>query len=157
GSISFAAKLSSVHPTAKTRNDGEWALVLTGQAPGFVTRRDAKWIDKQGEQWKYPELYDKDGKRKPGVEDVMYGDKVGGRGRFFEARLIAKVQGGSTKVSSDAYRIDGADRVMLILSTGTSYNGFDKSPSKEGVDPSRQTKIAIASVTGSKSFDDLRV
>ena len=23
----------------------------------------AKWIEKQGEQWKYPELYDKDGER----------------------------------------------------------------------------------------------
>src|SRR2546430_12396089 len=41
-----------------------YTTLFRSQAPGFVSRRDAKWIESHGEQWKYPELYDKDGKRK---------------------------------------------------------------------------------------------
>ena len=67
GAISFAAKLSSIHPTAKSATDGDDTLVMTGQAPGFVSRRDARWIESHGEQWKYPELYDKAGQRSAGV------------------------------------------------------------------------------------------
>jgi alpha-L-fucosidase 2 len=155
GSISFAARLASVHPTARITADGDDTLVLTGQAPGFVSRRDDKWIRDRGEQWKYPELYDKEGKRKPGAQDVMYGEKVGGRGTFFEARLRVQASGGTVKASGDAIRIDKADQVTLILATATSYNGFDKSPSKQGADPSQQTKRACLAA-GQKSSDELR-
>src|SRR5687768_6224784 len=65
GAITFAARLGSIHPTAKSTTEGNDTIVMTGQVPQFVTRRNANWIEDRGEQWKYPELYDKDGKRKP--------------------------------------------------------------------------------------------
>jgi alpha-L-fucosidase 2 len=43
---------------------------------------------------------------------------------------------------------------MLILATGTSFNGFDKSPSKQGADPSSQTKDAIDAAS-KKSYREL--
>jgi alpha-L-fucosidase 2 len=85
----------------------------------------------------------------------MYGDQLEGRGTRFEARLLAKVEGGSIKSTGDALQIDKADRVTLILATGTSFNGVDKSPSKQGIDASQQTKPAC-SAAGSKTFTDLR-
>jgi alpha-L-fucosidase 2 len=155
GSIRFTAKLSSVHPTAKTRAESDDTIVMTGQVPGFVTRRDAKWIESRGEQWKYPELYDESGKRKPGAKDVMYADEIGGRGTFFQARLHVKTEGGAVKAWDDALEVSHATAVTLILATGTSYNGFDKSPSKQGADPAAQTKAVITSAS-SKSYEQLR-
>ena len=34
-----------IHPNAKSRADGDDTLVMTGQVPQFVTRRNAKWIE----------------------------------------------------------------------------------------------------------------
>jgi alpha-L-fucosidase 2 len=128
---------------------------MTGQAPGFVTRRDAKWIESHGEQWKYPELYDKDGKRRAGVKDVMYGDEAGARGTFFEARAFVKAVGGSVKAADGTLEVTNADSITLILATGTSFNGFQKSPSKDGADAAAQTKAAIAAASA-KSYEQLR-
>src|SRR5207253_6324275 len=119
GSLSFTIKLASIHPTAKASCDGDDTLVMKGQVPGFVTRRDFKWIESRGEQWKYPELYDKDGKRKNGVKEIMYADEIGGLGTFFETRVRAKGEGGSVKAAGDALQISGADRVLLILTSGS--------------------------------------
>ena len=45
-----------------------------GQAPGFALRRTLEWVEQRGEQWKYPELWDKDGRRRPHAKPVLYGD-----------------------------------------------------------------------------------
>ena len=42
-------------------------------------------------------------------------------------------------------RVSGADRVTLILATGSSFNGFDKSPTKQGADQSAQATKALES------------
>src|SRR5688500_6729412 len=101
GAISFAARLASVHPNAKSKPDGDDTIVMTGQVPQFVTRRNAKWIEERGEQWKYPELYDKDGKRKPNARDVMYGDELEGLGTRFATRIRVRADGGSVKAIGD--------------------------------------------------------
>ena len=59
----FRAALSSAHPTAKSRAEGSDTIVLAGQAPGFALRRTLEWVEQRKEQWKYPELWDKDGRR----------------------------------------------------------------------------------------------
>ncbi|MEA2734197.1 MAG: alpha-L-fucosidase 2, partial [Humisphaera sp.] len=46
-------------------------------------------------------------------------------------------------------------RVVLILTSGSSFNGFDKSPSKQGADPSAQAKKALAAAS-QKSYAQLR-
>ena len=155
GSISFSARFDSVHPTTRfTSGDDE--MVMRGQVPGFVSRRNAKWIEERGEQWKYPELYDNDGKRKPGASDVMYGEQVSGLGTRFETRLKVIADGGTTrKPGTAAFEVTGANRVVLIVSSGSSFNGFDKSPTKEGADQTAQVTEAL-SAASRKSYDDLR-
>ena len=157
GSISFTAGLDSIHPNAKSKTDGEDTIIMTGQVPQFVTRRDEKFIEERGEQWKYPELYDKDGKRKPKTakRKVFYGDELDGLGTRFETRLRIRRQGGSVKAGAGLIEITGADSVTLILTTGSSFNGFDKSPTKQGKDPSREAADALAAASG-KSYQQLR-
>ena len=158
GSIGFTAKLGSIHPNAKSKTGGDGTIVMTGQVPQFVTRRDEKWIEERGEQWKYPELYDKNGKRKPSTKDrkVFYGDELDGLGTRFVTRLRIQPQGGSMKAGGNGtIEVKGADRVTLVLVTGSSFNGFDKSPTKDGKDPSKEASDALAAASG-KSYQQLR-
>ena len=38
------------------------------------------------------------------------------------------------RVDADGLHVDGASEVMLLLAAATSFNGFDKSPVREGRD-----------------------
>lgn len=132
--IDITANFSCVHPTAnETFKDGK--LILKGQAPGYVERRTFKQIEDWGDTYKHSELYDKDGKRKFNKR-MLYGDEVEGRGMFFEAQLMPICSGGKVEMTDKGLRISQTDEVFFLLSMATSYNGFDKSPSREGIDPS---------------------
>ena len=125
---------SCVHPTAKeTYNDEK--LVLKGQAPGYVERRTFRQMEDWGDQYKHPELYDKNGKRKFNKR-MLYGDEIDGKGMFFEAQLQPVCTDGKVEMTDKGLRVSGTQEVVLLLSMATSYNGFDKSPSREGIDPS---------------------
>ena len=52
-------------------------------------------------------------------------------------------------------RVAGANEVLLLLSTATSFNGFDKSPGLQGRDPSPIVSERIDRAAGS-SWDDLK-
>jgi alpha-L-fucosidase 2 len=155
GSLSFDASLRSEHPTAHVTASGKGDLLLQGQAPGFVLRRTLEWVEKRGEQWKYPELWDANGKRHPYAKQVLYGNEVGGRGTFFATRLRVTAIGGTVSVSGDAVQVRGAREAVLILSAATSYNGPQKSPSREGVDPVALSERDIVAA-GAKGFGQLR-
>jgi alpha-L-fucosidase 2 len=137
GTLAFATSFSSVHPTAKSRViAGE--LVLDGQLPGFVSRRELKTIEQWGDQWKYPELYQPDGTRKPHAAQVFYGADIDGKGMAFQARLSIQTDG--KVISADGVlRVEGATEATVLLSAGSSFNGYDKSPSREGIDPALRT------------------
>ena len=153
GALSFRASLWSEHPTAKVVADNT-GLVLHGQAPGIALRRTLEWVEKRGEQWKYPEIWDHSGNRLPHAKQVLYGDEVGGRGMFFETRLRV-ITDGKVVTFGDQLEIHAANEAVLILSAATSYNGPQKSPSREGVDPSIAAKKDLAAAAG-KSFGVLR-
>jgi alpha-L-fucosidase 2 len=156
GSIRLTAHLGSMHSTAKTVATDDGLLVMTGQVPGFVVRRELKWLEDRGETAKYPEIFDPDGKRLPHAAQVLYGDNIGGKGTRFETRLQVRATGGRVRAAaSDAIAVEGADAVTLFLTSGSSYNGPDKSPSRAGRDPSAQAKTALAAASA-KSYDELR-
>jgi alpha-L-fucosidase 2 len=73
---------------------------------------------------------------------------------FFEARLAVQTDG---KVTSEGgvLRIEGAGEAVLCLAAASSFNGYDKSPSREGVDPAVRTTRDLGAATG-KSFSTLR-
>lgn len=154
GALAFKASLGSVHPTAKTTVTDNGELVLHGQLPGYVTRRTLRAIERMGDQWKYPEDFNPDGSRKPTANDVLYGEAIGNKGMFFEGRLMAKTDGKLT-ATADGISIDGASDAVLLLSAASSFNGYDKSPSREGVDPSLRSTHDLQAAAA-RSLADLR-
>ena len=153
GALVFKSSFTSPHPTAKaSASAGE--LVLRGQLPGYVGRRELKLVEQWGDQWKYPENFEADGRRKPHAAQVLYGADIEGKGMFFEGRLALKTDG---KVSADGgiLRVEGASEAVLLVSAASSFNGYDKSPSREGVDPARRTTKDLRAASG-RSFDELR-
>ncbi|MEI6074993.1 MAG: glycoside hydrolase family 95 protein [Verrucomicrobiota bacterium] len=153
GALAFVASFGSVHPTAKTTVDDD-VLVLRGQLPGYVGRRDLKTVEKNGEQSRYPENFDANGQRWPHAKQVLYGDEIGGKGMFFEARLAVRTDG-RVVAGADTLRVEGATEAVLLMSTGSSFNGFDKSPSHDGLDPGIRTAQDLRAAL-SRDFTTLR-
>jgi len=132
--LDITTSLSSVHPTAKQKVSSDDGLVsMSGQAPGYVERRTFEQIEGWGFQSKHPELYHPDGTRKFDKQ-VLYGDEINGMGTFFETRIKAIAPNSQMTIDNSGLRISGTDEIVLILSSATSFNGFDKSPSREGLD-----------------------
>ena len=139
--IDLSLSLSSVHPTAKSIiRDNK--LVLYGQAPGYVERRTFEQIEKMGDQYKHPELYDNKGNRKYN-KTVLYGDEINGLGTFFEAQIRPVCKNGKVEYNNNELRITATDEVYILLSMATSFNGFEKSPSIEGVDLSLKATMIL--------------
>jgi alpha-L-fucosidase 2 len=141
GSLNFRVRLTSPHPTAAiTASADASGLAMHGQLPGLVLRRTLDWVEKKKDTWKYPELWDAQGNRLPHAKPVLYGDEIKGRGTFFDARLKVRLTGGNASADKDALAIAGADEVVIVFSAASSYNGFDKSPSREGVDSAKRAE-----------------
>lgn len=132
--IDVTIDFTSPHPTAR-QQQGTDRLRLQGQAPGYVERRTFEQMEAWGDQHKHPELYDQNGKRKFDKR-VLYGEEIDNKGMFFEAQLKPVFpQKGNCEIEDSGMHIHGTDEVYLVLSLATSFNGFDKSPSREGIDP----------------------
>ena len=126
--INCTLHLSTPHtPTAQYFIENK-NLVMQGKAPGFALRRDFDLVEKLGDQHKYPELYDNEGKRKPNIQNLMYDKEIGGLGMAFETQVKTTIKGGKIIYEGDKITIQEADEVVFILTAATSYNGFDKSP-----------------------------
>jgi alpha-L-fucosidase 2 len=134
-SISFQVNFNSVHPNCISETPSNHLLIFNGQAPGFALRRTLEHIESKNDQQKYPEIYNADGTRKPNAKQVLYGDEIDGKGMFFEAQLEVRNSGGNVSKLENGLQVSNADEVVLLLSMATSFNGFDKSPSREGKNP----------------------
>jgi alpha-L-fucosidase 2 len=155
GGLSFRVRLTSPHPTASATPDAKSGrLRMTGQGPGLVLRRTLDWVEKKGDTWKYPELWDRDGKRHPWAAQVLYGTNIQGRGVRFETCVAVEARGGTVEDDGDALAVRGADSVVLRLVTATSYNGFDRSPSRDGAAPHALAAARMEGVVG-RPYDEL--
>ena len=151
--LDLVASFTSVHPTAKSSVKDQ-VLLLRGQAPGYSSRRTLEQIEGWKNQYKHPELFDKDGKRKFEKQN-LYGDEIGGLGMYFESQLKTTLKDGELQTDSTSLRIKNSSEAVFILSAATSFNGFDKSPTKEGLDPEKIAK-RIIDKAAEKSYDDLK-
>ena len=140
--LDISTSLSSVHPTATQKVISGNIVAMSGQAPGYVERRTLEQIENWGFQKYHPEIFNPDGSRKYDKQ-ILYGDEIDGMGMFFETRIQAIAP--SAKIESDgtAIRLSGTDNIVLILSSATSYNGFDKSPSREGSDAVKKAEETL--------------
>nr|WP_299415192.1 glycoside hydrolase family 95 protein [uncultured Emticicia sp.] len=130
------------------------SLSMQGKVAGFGLRRSFEQVEKLGDQHKYPELYDKWGKRKPEIENMLYDEKAKGLGMTFESAIKAYNDGGSLVSDKDKIIVKNANELVLILSSATSFNGFDKSPAYEGKDPRKLIEKYFKAIQG-KSFNVL--
>ena len=96
----------------------------------------------------------------PNYEDVdpaiFYADDEAGPGMNFECHLRALVRGGMTWTDHDGVHAQGADEVVLLLSAATSFAGYDKSPSREGIDPCPVARARL-DAAAKQTFEQLRV
>lgn len=136
--LDISLNFTSPHPTAQ-QSVADGHLILKGKAPGYVERRTFEQIEGWGDEYKHPELYEKNGKRKFDKR-VLYGEDIDNKGMLFEARLKPILpHKGEIEFTQKGIRIHKTSEVYLLMALGTSYNGFDKSPSLEGIDPSVKT------------------
>ena len=97
---------------------GAAELKLEGKAPKYVANR--AYEDRQ----------------------IVYDDWKG-EGTNFEVLLRVLPDGGRLQHTDTSLQVLGANGVVILLTSATSYNGFDKSPSKEGKDPDREARMHL--------------
>ncbi|MBQ9202516.1 MAG: glycoside hydrolase family 95 protein [Bacteroidales bacterium] len=163
-SVDVSISLSSTHkPTTTYRVEGD-EVYMSGQAPGHGQRRGDAMIRGWKAEGRHPELYFADGSRKY-QDNLLYGDQINGLGTFFETRLKAIAPGAVIAVednpavsqrnpASRNLHVSGADEVVFVLASATSFNGWDKSPSREGKDAAALADAALASAQ-TKSYSSM--
>ncbi|MBA3869275.1 MAG: glycoside hydrolase family 95 protein [Anaerolineae bacterium] len=108
GRLSFTAQLNSLLRYT-TDNNGD-TLILKGKCPAHVEP------SYRGEM----------------ANAIVYNDR---EGMTYEIHLRTITEGGTVTVDKDSIRVSNADTVTLFISAATSFNGFDKSPAREGRNP----------------------
>ena len=128
GRINFNATADSLLNHA-TKANGTNTMILRGKAPSHV---DPNYLNS-----KNPLIYE-----------------TNGEGMTFDLHVRALADSGEISCDGKTLSVTNADAVTLLLSAGTSFNGPDKSPSHDGVDP---TAIAIKHLNAAqkKSYDEL--
>jgi len=154
GVLQFRVGFESPHPDIRTSVAAKDEIAFTGQAPGIALRRTLDFVEQQGDQSKYPEIWDSAGDRKF-EKTVLYGNEVDGRGTRFEVRVRIIPSLGAVSNDESGLTVKGAQEAVLLVTAATSFNGFDKSPSREGVDPSIRTRPAIEKAAR-RSYAQLR-
>ncbi|MFI5130311.1 MAG: glycosyl hydrolase family 95 catalytic domain-containing protein [Chitinophagales bacterium] len=114
GAISFSTSLTS-KLKYQTIVAGNNYLILKGKAPKFVANREYE------------------------PQQVVYDDWKG-EGMNFEVHVRIVAEGGTTKQQDDHIVVTEANTVTIYLSEATSFNGFNKSPGKEGKDAAIEAK-----------------
>ncbi|WP_208978546.1 glycoside hydrolase family 95 protein [Pseudovibrio denitrificans] len=163
GTLSFSLRYDSPHPTCRTTHEAENSrLHLRGQAPAFTSSRVIERIEHDLEQHRNPEIFGADGKLRPFAENEQDGHRGGivysedglGEGTYFEAGLSVELEGGRIRPERGELHIEGATAVTLRIAMATSFNGPDKSPSREGKDPAPIVKSALDTAS-SVSYEDM--
>ncbi|HEV8271064.1 MAG TPA: glycoside hydrolase family 95 protein, partial [Chitinophagaceae bacterium] len=103
-------------------------LLLKGKAPMYVANRDYE------------------------PKQIVYDDV---EGMNFEVHVKLVAEGGTTKQQNNELVVTNANAVTIYLSEATSFNGFNKSPGKEGKDPSIEAKANLDKAL-QKNFSQLK-
>ena len=77
---------------------------------------------------------------------MRYDEGPAAEGMRFTAIVRAVARGGTVRATADGrIEVRGADEVVLLVSAATSFNGFDKSPAREGRDADAGARGPLAS------------
>jgi alpha-L-fucosidase 2 len=130
GRISLRAGLSSLVRSA-TAAVGTDTLALRGKAP---SHSDPSYV-------------------KTAPVPIIYGEGPDAEGMTFDVRVRAIALGGKVECDGQALVVTGADAVTLLVGSGTSFNGYDKSPAREGRDASAGVAAVLAAAVGQSHAD----
>ncbi len=130
--LHFVLNLSSPHDV-DVRGSGS-GIAMSGRAPAHVQRRTVEALQAAGTQRLHPEYFDAAGNllRR---DQIIYDDSPEGAGMRFEARVVPISVEGELTVRNGSILVRNCREATFVLLAATSYNGFDKSPSREGADP----------------------
>ncbi len=131
GKISLGASLAS-QLRSESAAGGTDTLILRGKAPSHSEPsyvRNAK-------------------------EPIRYDAGPDAEGMTFDLRVQALCEGGTVSCDGKTLTVAGADAVTLLISAGTSFNGYDKSPARAGRDPAVQAQAGLAAGKV-RPFDEL--
>lgn len=139
--LNFTARLSSEHPAKVT--GGKDGLSLQGQAPSHAQRRDIANMRKFHTERLHPEYFNEKGEVIREAH-VIYGEELKDRGMRFEAALYPlSYEGESCKVVGNRMEATRCSEVVFVIYAATSYNGPDKSPVLEGLNPHQLISEAV--------------
>ena len=155
--LNLDARIVTQHPNGKATHRGR-RYVFSGQAPSFTQHAKSllQMHQRLGDTWKQPALYDRNGDIHPYLtpaemsseHTVLYNQDGRGLGMFFEAAVDVRHDGGTVEVSDAGISLTNVRSVTFLISLATSYNGFDKSPSREGADPVRRNNNVLDALVG---------
>lgn len=114
GKISFTASADSLLRYA-VQTDGKDTLILRGRAPAHAE----------------PSYRRSD-------QPIRYDDGPRPEGMTFDLRVHIATEGGTLIAGGSTLTVAKANAVTLRLSAGTSFNGYNKSPGREGRDPTAE-------------------
>lgn len=110
GKIGFSASAASLLRYA-VQTEGKDTLVLRGRAPVHV---DPSYLRS--------------------ADPIRYDESANPEGMAFELRVRILTEGGSVNGGGSTLTVMRANAVTLLISAGTSFNGMEKSPGREGRD-----------------------
>lgn len=128
--ISYPAKIMVVRITADKKGAVNANLSLTSKLRYTVGTVAGNYLVLKGKAPKYVANRDFEPKQ------VAYDESPNGEGMNFEVRVKLVAENGTVKQENNQLSVVNADALTIYLSEATSFNGFDKSPGKEGKDPS---------------------
>lgn len=111
GALNLTAALRSQHPVRKSVT-GAMELTMRGKSPAKAV---PNYVG-----------YDKN--------PVQYDDSTGCNGTRFDVRLRVRSTDGQVTADTAGVQIRNASEAVLYLAAGTSFNGFDKCPDRDGRD-----------------------
>lgn len=111
--VSFRAELTTPLKTLSAQPAGT-IIDLVGKAPSHV---DPSYLGAT-------------------TRPVIYEDE----GMTYHCRLIVQAKGGTVSAADAGLQVTDADEVVLLFTATTSFNGYDKSPAKQGINP---TPVAV--------------
>ena len=113
GAITFNTRFQNPMPH-HTQAVNDRYVVMKGKCPEYVANRPAE------------------------ARQIVYASDVSGEGMNYEVHLQARAKDGTVHSDTSGLKVQGASEVVLLLSIGTSYNGPDRSPGREGKDPAAE-------------------
>lgn len=128
--LSFSARMDSQLQSCSFQENEQW--ILRGKAPVYVA----------------PNYH-------PVERPIVYEEEANGHAMTFEGRLAVNAKDGSVSIDQDGIHVRNATDVTIYVSAATSFNGFDRSPGKEGKIPSEAASAHLTRALGS-SYEELR-